>query len=185
MATLGPALSHEFQPNPILGEGFGTRVTSPDAIVRVPNRQILDDQWLGVLLETGVVGTLTLAWLFLRSLRWMGGIAKRDLSPRGWLLVGTTASTAGYAVGMLFYDAFSFVQVTFLLLIILALGASTALSSPEEWTVRGATRLRAPVSGVDLEPRELEPATPAGAAVAAAEPVLGDRSTAARAAVLR
>jgi hypothetical protein len=132
LATLGPAVDQEFKPRPIVGEGFGTRVTRPDARVPVPNAPILDDQWLGVLVETGVVGTFALAWLFLRSLRRMGGAAKRDMSPRGWLLAATTASAAGYAVGMFFYDSFEFVQVTFLLFIVLGLGAAAALSPPAE-----------------------------------------------------
>jgi hypothetical protein len=132
LATLGPALDREFT-HPILGEGFGTRVTKADSVVPVPNGPILDDQWLGVLLETGVVGTFALTWLFLRSVRWMGAAAKRDTSPRGWLLAGTTASAAGYAVGMFFYDSFSFIQVTFLLLIVLGVGAAAALSSRAEW----------------------------------------------------
>jgi hypothetical protein len=131
LATLGPALDHEFKPHPIVGEGFGTRVTTPDTRVPVPNAPILDDQWLGILVETGVVGTFAVAWLFLRSLRRMGGAAKRDMSARGWLLAATTASTAGYAVGMFFYDSFEFVQVTFLLFIVLGLGAAAALSPPE------------------------------------------------------
>jgi polysaccharide biosynthesis protein PslJ len=133
LATLGPALDHEFKPNPLAGEGFGTRVTAPDAIVPVPNAPILDDQWLGVLLETGVVGTTALVWLFFRSFRLMGGAAKRDTSPRGWLLAGTSAAAAGYAAGMFLYDAFSFGQTTFLLLIVLGLGAAAALAPRSDW----------------------------------------------------
>ena len=48
IATLGPALHREFRPNPILGEGFGTRITTKDEVVPVPNGPILDDQWLGI-----------------------------------------------------------------------------------------------------------------------------------------
>jgi hypothetical protein len=40
------------------------------------------------------------------------------------LLVGLAASVAAYAVGMFLYDAFSFIQVTFLLFILLGLGAA-------------------------------------------------------------
>jgi len=133
LATLGPALVREFAPNPVLGEGFGTRITTPDPVVRVPNGPILDDQWLGVLLETGLLGTVFLAWFFVRSVRRFGAAAKRDLSPRGWLLTAAAASVAAYAVGMFLYDAFAFAQVTFLLLIVLGLGASAVFSPAEEW----------------------------------------------------
>jgi polysaccharide biosynthesis protein PslJ len=151
LATLGPALDREFKPQPLVGEGFGTRITTPDAIVPVPNAPIVDDQWLGVLLETGVFGTVALAWLFLRSLRWLGGETRGDDSPRGWLLASTTAATAGYAVGMLFFDAFEFVQVTFLAFTVLAIGAAAALCPAREWEpVLSGERSRAASRPPDL-----------------------------------
>ncbi|HZR91891.1 MAG TPA: O-antigen ligase family protein [Gaiellaceae bacterium] len=133
LATLGPALRNEFAPNPILGEGFATRVPQPDEYVPVPNAPITDDQWLVVLLETGVVGMAAFLWLFLRALRRMGKAAKRDPSPRGTLLVATTASVAAYGVSMFTYDAFSFIQSTFLFFIVLGVGAAALHSRPEEW----------------------------------------------------
>jgi len=134
LATLGPALDTEFDPNPTLGEGFGTRITgTPEPGQPLPNGPILDDGWLGILLETGIVGTFMLFWLFVRAIAQMGGAARGDRSPRGWLLVATTAAVAGFAIGMFTYDAFSFIQVTFLLFIVLGLGAATRLSKPSEW----------------------------------------------------
>lgn len=123
LATLGPALSKELVPNPLLGEGFGTRVTTPEEFVE-PNAPILDDQWLGVLLETGILGAGALAWLFLRFIRRLGRSAKHDDSPFGWMLAGITASVAAYAISMFTFDAFSFIQVTFLLFILLGLGSA-------------------------------------------------------------
>jgi len=131
LATLGPALRTEFH-DPLVGEGFGTRVTKDTAIAR-KNGPILDDEWLGILLETGVLGALSLAWMFLRFIRRCGREAKVDHSPRGWLLASITASVAAFAVGMLFYDAFSFIQVTFLLFIFLGLGTATRSCSAAEW----------------------------------------------------
>jgi O-antigen ligase len=133
LATLGPALRKEWAPNPILGEGFATRVPQPTENIRVPNAPITDNQWLVVVLETGVVGAFAFGWLFVRAMRRMGSAAKRDRSPRGWLLSGTTASVAGYAVSMFTYDAFSFIQATFLLFIVLGIGAAALLSPKEEW----------------------------------------------------
>jgi O-antigen ligase len=129
IATLGPALDAEWKPNPILGEGFGTRVPKADEYVAVPNGPILDDQWLGIVLETGVVGTFVFGWLIVRFLRRAGSAGKHDRSPQGWLLVGITASTAAFAVGMFTYDAFSFIQVTFIFFVLMGLG-SAVLAHP-------------------------------------------------------
>src|SRR5581483_9204661 len=113
LVTLGPALSREFDPNPLFGEGFGTRVTTK--LPGIPkNAPILDDQWLGILCETGIAGALALLWLFVRLIRRLLPHARDDDSPRSWYLVGAMASVLSFAVGMLFYDAFSFIQVTFL-----------------------------------------------------------------------
>ena len=124
LATLGPSLRTEFVPNPLLGEGFGTRVTVPDETIQEPNAPILDDQWLGILLETGILGAAALAWLFIRFVRRLGRVAKHDDSPLGWMLGGIAASVAAFGVGMFTYDAFSFVQVTFLFFILLGLGSA-------------------------------------------------------------
>ncbi len=133
IATLGPVLRKEWLPNPILGEGFATRVPEPDSVLKVPNAPITDDQWLGLLLETGVVGAGALVWIFVRGIRRMGAAARGDHSARGWLLVATTASVAGYGVSMFTYDAFSFIQATFLFFLVLGIGMATLRSSPEEW----------------------------------------------------
>jgi polysaccharide biosynthesis protein PslJ len=119
IATLGPAL-HEYAQRPLVGEGFGTRV------VDLPrqNAYVLDDQWLGTLLETGIFGVFAWIALFRKAIRACGRAAREDHGERGWLLVGLAASIAAYSVGMLTYDAFSFVQVTFMLFILLGLTAA-------------------------------------------------------------
>jgi polysaccharide biosynthesis protein PslJ len=124
IADLDPALA-EWSQRPVFGQGYSTRQTGRE------NRtaQILDNQWLKTLLETGIVGAFGWAWLYLRFIRKLGAEAKRDLADRGLLIVGLTASVAAFAVGMFFFDAFSFIQVTFVLFILLALGAST-LATP-------------------------------------------------------
>jgi polysaccharide biosynthesis protein PslJ len=134
LATLGPVLHSEYRGHELVGEGFATRITgAPEAGEPAPNGPILDDAWLGVLLETGAIGAAMLLWVFLRSLRRMGGAARRDHSARGALLVAIMAAVASYGVGMFTYDATGFVQVSFLLYIMLALGMTTVLSSPQQW----------------------------------------------------
>jgi hypothetical protein len=121
VADLAPTLA-EVSKRPFLGYGYGTRITTgADS-----NACILDNQWLGTLLDVGVIGALAWLWLFLRVLRRFGRAAKGDPSPTGWLLAAITASVAAYAVGMFTYDALGFVQVTFLLFLLLGLGAAVA-----------------------------------------------------------
>ena len=83
---------------------------------------ILDDEWLGILAETGIAGMLALLWLFGRFVRRAGSVAKRSDSPEAWLLTAIVASVAAFGVGMATFDAFSFIQATFIFFILLALG---------------------------------------------------------------
>ena len=64
------------------------------------------------------------------AVRRFGREAKQDDGPRGWLLASITASVAAYAVGMVTYDAFSFIQVTFLLFILVGLGTALIAEQP-------------------------------------------------------
>ncbi len=124
LADVQPALD-EWGREPILGQGFGTRVLDVNA-------DILDNQWLSSLIETGAVGVFAWLWLFFASVRSLGSGARRDLSKRGWLLAALAGSIAAYAVGMFMYDAFSFIQVTFLLFVLLGLGAAVLRLPPGE-----------------------------------------------------
>ena len=117
LADLGPSLS-EWSRTPFFGQGFGTRVVStelgPGGKVDPNAAQILDDQWLGSLLEMGAVGVLALLWLFARAIRRLARTARSDPGPDGWLATALAAALAAFAVGMLTFDAFAFIQVTFL-----------------------------------------------------------------------
>ena len=121
LADVGPSLSEAAQ-HPVLGEGFGTRVTDrvSAAQYHVPRARILDDQWLGSLLETGVVGVLALLWLFRRTRRRLRTLARSDDGPDGWLAAGLVAAITSFAIGMLTFDALGFVQVTLVLFLLLA-----------------------------------------------------------------
>lgn len=126
VADLGPSLS-EWSKSPVLGQGFGTRVVDEERA----NALILDNQWLGTLLETGLVGALAWFWLFRRAVRRFGRAAKDDESDSGWLMAALAASLAAFAVGMLTFDAFSFIQVTFVAFILLGLGGVMLASGRE------------------------------------------------------
>lgn len=133
LADLGPALE-EWRREPLLGQGFGTRVIDAEAGALRAN--ILDNQWLGTLLEVGAVGFFGWLWFFARVIRRLGAEAKEDDSDRGWLLVALAAGIAAYAFGMLTYDAFSFVQVSFLLFILVGLTSALLAERPTPLAAR-------------------------------------------------
>jgi hypothetical protein len=124
LADLGPTLNQSSD-GPVLGQGVGTRVVEDGPN---QNAQILDDQWLGLLLDAGVVGVLTAIWMIRRALLRSAAAAREDRSPRGLFLTAATASVTAFAVGMLTFDAFSFIQVTFVFFILLGLAASAVLA---------------------------------------------------------
>jgi O-Antigen ligase len=117
LADIAPTLE-EFEAKPVVGQGFSTRQP-----VKHPDTQILDDQWLKTLVETGVIGALGWLWLFCRSIRRLAR-QSREAPDGGWLEVSIAASVAAFAAGMGFYDTFSFIQVTVMLFIVLGLGSA-------------------------------------------------------------
>ena len=126
LADVGPTMD-EFVEKPLLGQGYGTRKTGGGAD---SNALILDNQWLKTLVETGAFGALAYVWLFIRFARRIAPRAKADPGERGWLLTAIAAGVLAFGVGQFFYDAFAFIQVTFLFYILLALGA-VLLMTPE------------------------------------------------------
>jgi len=107
---------------PLFGQGYGTRVTGFDEENR--NAPILDNQWLGSLLEIGLLGVAAWVWLLVRAVRRLGRAARDGPEDDAWLYVGFAAAIVGFAVGMFTYDTFTFIQVTFIFWIILGLGAA-------------------------------------------------------------
>jgi O-antigen ligase len=135
IASLGPGLK-EWRQRPFLGEGYGSRIVDgPQA-----NAFILDDQWLTTLLEVGIFGALGWGWLFWRAIRRFGRAAKEDHSERGWLYVGLAAGVTGYAISMATYDAFAFIQVSFLLFLMLGFGVCVLRESGAEPATAAAPR---------------------------------------------
>jgi polysaccharide biosynthesis protein PslJ len=142
LADLGPAID-VWERQPIVGQGFGTiLVTRID--VHGEHANILDDQWLGTLLATGLAGVIGWFWFFARAVRRFGREARRDKTDRGWLLASIAAAVAAFAVGMLTYDAFAFIQATFLLFILVGLGAALLAEPRTPVAVETLTSRRAP-----------------------------------------
>jgi O-antigen ligase/polysaccharide polymerase Wzy-like membrane protein len=133
VADLGPGL-RLWQAAPLLGQGYGTQVVNPHKGGIDAN--IFDDQWLGTLLATGAVGFFGWLWFFTRVIRRLAAEAKRDDSDRGSLLTAIAGSVAAYAIGMTTFDAFAFVQVTFLLFILTGLASALLAERPTPLAVR-------------------------------------------------
>ena len=124
IADIGPALD-QLRTSPFVGIGYGTRIVAGDERSNPPrNACILDDQWLGTLLETGIIGIFAWVWVFARLIRRLG----RSAAARGYdgeLCVALAACLAAFAFSMFTFDAFGFVQVSFLLFLLMAAAAST------------------------------------------------------------
>lgn len=123
ISDIAPSLS-EFANRPLLGQGVGTRVTTGD----LANARILDNQWLGSLLDMGLVGVAGLAWLIAR---FVGRLCSRAvLAPErdSVLFVALASAALAYAAGMLTFDSLAFTQVTVVFFVILAIGCALVLS---------------------------------------------------------
>ena len=128
IADLGPSLQ-EFSHQPLVGQGYSTRIVDRTH----PSDQILDDQWLGILLETGLVGFIGWLMLLLRPIRRLARAARGDDSDHAWLCAALAASLITYGIGMITFDAFAFIQVSFILFILLGLAVATlAAKSADE-----------------------------------------------------
>lgn len=145
LSRVGPEIHGTFlKHNLLFGEGFGTNVNGrssvnggPAAAVPAENiGPVLDDQWLGTLLEIGILGFVGWMWMFVHVIRKLGRRAKVEKDdPEGWLPVALAASVCAFAIGMTSYDAFGFIQAVVILWMIFAL-ASVILSLPPVSTRR-------------------------------------------------
>jgi hypothetical protein len=119
VTDLAPSL-REFEKRPLFGDGMGTRITLGENA----NGRILDNQWLGLLLDTGLVGVLAFVWLVARFARQLLGMALTMPGPAGYLPLACAASVLAYVFGMFTYDSLAFAQVTFVFFMVLAIGAA-------------------------------------------------------------
>jgi polysaccharide biosynthesis protein PslJ len=125
---LGPMLD-EASRRPLLGQGFATRQTGFDNPLR--NAPILDNQWLGLLLEIGIIGVVGWAALFVGSARRLSRASRRRAGPDGWLASGLAASIIGFGAAMFTFDGFSYIQASFMFWILVSLAGSLLLSDRE------------------------------------------------------
>ena len=152
LADLGPGLTR-WKQDALFGHGYGTQVVESSSGALNPQATIYDDQWLGTLTETGALGFFAWLWFLGRVIRKFGAESKHDESERGWLLASLTAGVAAYSIGMLTFDAFSFIQVTFLLFIFVAIGSALLAERPTPLAVRSQrVGTRWPLRGRETAP---------------------------------
>jgi polysaccharide biosynthesis protein PslJ len=126
LSRIGPELHSEYSKhNPLFGEGYGTRIvgrlTSDQQVPAQNQAQVLDDQWFGTFLETGLFGFLGWLWLFVHVMRKLGKRAKLEREhPEGWLPVALASSIMAFLIGMATYDAFGFIQAVLVLYAVIA-----------------------------------------------------------------
>ena len=137
VADLGPSFE-EFREKPLLGQGVGTRVITGER----KNARLLDNQWLGTLLEAGLVGVIGLGWLLGRFVVRLS-VASLRTGEDGVLLAGLAAAVFSYIVGMFTYDALTFTQVTVVLFVLLGVGSSLLLAREPVLAQFGKPVLRA------------------------------------------
>ena len=121
-ANFKPRLKEGMRNRPLLGQGLGTRQTGADNPLR--NAPILDNQWLGMFLDIGILGFAGWLWLIVRAARGLGQIARTRGSPEGFLAASLAASIIGFAVAAVTYDSMGFIQETFVLWMLFALSGT-------------------------------------------------------------
>lgn len=162
LSRIGPQIHGVFlKHNPLFGEGYGTRITGrtslTGAVAEIPAQnvgQVLDDQWFGTLLDTGILGVLGWLLMFFAVVRRLGRRARLERDhPEGWLPVALAASIFSFAIGMFTYDAFTFIQAVVILYVMIGL-ASVVLWLPPIGTPRALRRRQprahGPTPGVSL-----------------------------------
>lgn len=122
VADFGPSFE-EFGQKPLLGYGVGTRVVTGEG----RNARLLDNQWLGTMLDAGLVGLIGLAWLLGRFITRLSAASVRT-GTDGLILAALAAAAFSFAVGMFTYDALAFTQVTVVLFVLIGVGSSLVLA---------------------------------------------------------
>lgn len=128
VADLGPALDR-WRENPLLGRGLGLGKTTGEAPRgalsggREESRKIIfDDQYLAILVGLGLLGFIGAVWFVWGAVVKLVRSARRTVGQTSNRLTAIAIACTGYGAGMVTYDSFAFVQVTFLFFVIAALG---------------------------------------------------------------
>lgn len=143
LADIGPGIDLWVK-DPIVGSGLGSLAVTGETVALGPVHQeadpnkpalIFDNQYLNTLVALGIVGFIGVIWFAWGAAVKLARAARRRLDTWGDLAAAASISTAGFAAGMFFFDAFAFVQTTLVFFVIAAIGLRVhALTrDPESW----------------------------------------------------
>jgi hypothetical protein len=130
VADIGPGF-RSWKQAPIFGHGLGTgkvaQSNDPGAIVdpKTGAPIIFDDQYLNSLVSIGFLGFVGVLWFVWGGVRRLVATARHRAGPASDLIAACAVACAGFGVGMLTFDAFSFVQCTLVFFVIAAIGLRT------------------------------------------------------------
>lgn len=133
LADLEPAMAI-VREHPFFGTGVGSRIV----VGEDKNAFILDNQWLGTLMDAGAVGIIGLTVLFLVPVVMLLRYSfKKTTTPQyASLAFAIAILLIGYTIAAYFYDAFGFYQAFMLFWIFLAVGAWVLTEAPRMSTRR-------------------------------------------------
>lgn len=145
LADLGPAME-EVEQSPFVGQGYGSRIV----IGEERNAFILDNQFLGTLMETGALGVIGLAaFLLVPPIMLLHFAFTRAAERRhANLAIAISVSIAGYIGAIFFYDAFGFFQTFFIHCMLLAAGAWLLVEAPRRERATAAAAADEPAAAV-------------------------------------
>ncbi|NQX12431.1 O-antigen ligase family protein [Microbacteriaceae bacterium VKM Ac-2855] len=129
LADLEPAM-RIVNAHPLFGTGIGSRIVVGEG----RNAFILDNQWLGTLLDAGWVGVIGLAIFFIVPIVLLLRYSfKRGTLPQYQnLAFALSVLLIGYVTAAYFYDAFGFFQTYMLYYVFLAVGAWVISEAPQK-----------------------------------------------------
>lgn len=109
-----PVIWSRFMQGPLIGVGF--------EMFNPKKNFYIDNEYLKLLLETGVLGLGALLWLFKRLATTLWRSVERIPESDAPLLVGVFAACTVYMVETFFYDTLGFSQTTYLFFILASMG---------------------------------------------------------------
>jgi O-antigen ligase len=129
LSDVGPA-QELWTEKPLLGHGPGTEIVIDDPLVvslgQLPPEIFFDNQYLNALVTLGAIGLLATAWFVWGAAIKTVRAARRATGREASLLAACGLAASGFAFGMVFFDAFAFVQATLFFVAVAALGLRVA-----------------------------------------------------------
>lgn len=110
-----PRVWKEFLDRPFFGRGFGT--FDPE------KHFYIDNQYLGFMVETGIVGTLCFLWLFYALVKKLKGVISKSTGDKAGLAGALLSSILVFIIVCTIFDTFGFKQVSYSFFILAAFGS--------------------------------------------------------------